>query len=234
MFRKKINLCMFLLGLLCCSLGVKAQTSSAEAQVIPVNFPMSTGYFTALSDNGLWATAVATDEENTTLVGYPYLVDATTGKLTQLWSGSSPLGFVANDVTDDGKMVVGSANGSPAYYDVDAGRWVTLPGDGEAICVTPDGSRIAGFAFGGSDGSEMALSTEHPRVWDRQADGSYRQVDVDAEFTDFPRKDKTGSLTNMRRISNMSADGKILAGAMNFVYLGQNCYYVYNCETHQT
>lgn len=234
MFRKKINLCMFLLGLLCCSLGVKAQTSSAEAQVIPVNFPMSTGYFTALSDNGLWATAVATDEENTTLVGYPYLVDATTGKLTQLWSGSSPLGFVANDVTDDGKMVVGSANGSPAYYDVDAGRWVTLPGDGEAICVTPDGSRIAGFAFGGSDGSEMALSTEHPRVWDRQADGSYRQVDVDSEFSGFPRKDKNGSLTNMRRISNMSADGKIFAGAINFVYLGQNCYYVYDSGTQQT
>lgn len=234
MFRKKINLCMFLLGLLCCSLGVKAQTSSAEAQVIPVNFPMSTGYFTALSDNGLWATAVATDEENTTLVGYPYLVDATTGKLTQLWSGSSPLGFVANDVTDDGKMVVGSANGSPAYYDVDAGRWVTLPGDGEAICVTPDGSRIAGFAFGGSDGSEMALSTEHPRVWDRQADGSYRQLDVDTELEGFPTVDKNGTPTGMRRIQNMSADGNILAGAMNFVYLGKNCYYVYNCITHET
>ena len=233
MFRKKIYFCMFLLGLLCSSLGVKAQTAP-EAQVIPVNFEQSMGYFTALSDNGLWATAVAVDEANTTIIGWPYLVDATTGKMTQLWTGATATGYSANDVTDDGKMVVGSANGKPAYYDVDKGEWVALPGDGEAICVTPDGSRIAGFAFGGSDGSEMALSTEHPRVWDRQADGTYRQVDVDAEFTDFPRKDKTGSLTNMRRISNMSADGKILAGAMNFVYLGQNCYYVYNCETHQT
>ena len=50
MFRKKIYFCMFLLGLLCSSLGVKAQTAP-EAQVIPVNFEQSMGYFTALSDN---------------------------------------------------------------------------------------------------------------------------------------------------------------------------------------
>ena len=151
MFRKKIYFCMFLLGLLCSSLGVKAQTAP-EAQVIPVNFEQSMGYFTALSDNGLWATAVAVDEANTTIIGWPYLVDATTGKMTQLWTGATATGYSANDVTDDGKMVVGSANGKPAYYDVDKGEWVALPGDGEATCGTPDGSRIAGFAFGGSDG----------------------------------------------------------------------------------
>lgn len=212
---------------------MKAQTKTG-AQLIPVNFPQSSAYFTSLSDNGLWATAVAVDESNATLLGYPYLIDATTGELKQLWTGSNAIGFTANDVTDDGKMVVGSADGKPAYYDVEKGTWVSLPGDGEAICVTPDGSRIAGFAFGGDDGTGMAQSMELPRVWDRQADGSYRQLDVDTELEGFPRQDKFGSLTNMRRIQNMSADGKILAGAMNFVYLGSNCYYVYNCETHKT
>ena len=52
-----------LLGLLSCS-GMKAQTAS-DVQVIPVNFEQSTAYFTSLSDNGLWAVAVATDGENT-------------------------------------------------------------------------------------------------------------------------------------------------------------------------
>lgn len=221
-----------LLGLLSCS-GMKAQTAS-DVQVIPVNFEQSTAYFSSLSDNGLWAVAMAYDEENNTLYGWPYLVNAVSGEITSIWPGDNAIGFSANDVTDDGKMVVGSANGNPAYYDVDAGKWVDLPGDGEAICVTPDGKRIAGFAFGASDGSELEQSTEHPRVWDRQSDGSYRLVDVDAEFENFPRQDKSGSLTAMRRISNMSADGNILAGAMNFVYLGQNCYYVYNCSEGKT
>lgn len=233
MLKKKIYFCMFLLGLLLCNIGVRAQ-SDTEAQVIPVNFPQSSGYFTSLSDNGLWATSVSVDESNATLVGYPYLINATTGEMKQLWTGSNAIGFTANDVTDDGKMVVGSADGHPAYYDVDAGKWVNLPGDGEALCVTPDGSRIAGFAFGGDDGQGLLQNMELPRVWDRQEDGTYRQLDVDSELEGFPRKDKFGSLTNMRRIQNMSADGKILAGAMNFVYVGQNCYYVYNSETKKT
>lgn len=233
MLKKKIYFCMFLLGLLLCNIGVRAQADT-EAQVIPVNFPQSSAYFTSMSDNGLWATSVAVDESNATLVGYPYLINAVTGELKQLWTGSNAIGFTANDVTDDGNMIVGSANGKPAYYDVNAGKWVDLPGDGEALCVTPDGSRIAGFAFGGDDGTGLAQSMELPRIWDRQADGSYRQVDVDTELESFPRQDKFGSLTNMRRIQNMSADGKILAGAMNFVYLGENCYYVYNCDTHKT
>lgn len=221
-----------LLGLLSCS-GMKAQTAS-DVQVIPVNFEQSTAYFTSLSDNGLWAVAVATDGENTALVGWPYLVNAVTGEMTKLWTGDVATGFSANDVTDDGKMVVGSANGAPAYYDVDAGKWVSLPGSGEAYSVTPDGKRIAGFAFGELDDTGYLQNTEHPRVWDRQSDGTYRQLDVDAEFENFPRQDKTGSLTAMRRITNMSADGNILAGAMNFVYIGLNCYYVYDCTTHET
>ena len=56
---------MFLLGLLLCNIGVRAQ-SDTEAQVIPVNFPQSSGYFTSLSDNGLWATSVSVDESNAT------------------------------------------------------------------------------------------------------------------------------------------------------------------------
>ena len=62
MNKKKMYLYV-LLGLLSCS-GMKAQTAS-DVQVIPVNFEQSTAYFTSLSDNGLWAVAVATDEENT-------------------------------------------------------------------------------------------------------------------------------------------------------------------------
>lgn len=176
MLKKKIYFCMFLLGLLLCNIGVRAQ-SDTEAKVIPIKFPQASGYFTSLSDNGLWATSVSVDESNATLVGYPYLINATTGEMKQLWTGSNAIGFTANDVTDDGKMVVGSADGHPAYYDVDAGKWVNLPGDGEALCVTPDGSRIAGFAFGATTARACR------RTWSCPESGTVRKMAHTASLT---------------------------------------------------
>ena len=95
---------MFLLGLLLCNIGVRAQ-SDTEAKVIPIKFPQASAYFTSLSDNGLWATSVSVDESNATLVGYPYLINATTGEMKQLWTGSNAIGFTANDVTDDLSLI---------------------------------------------------------------------------------------------------------------------------------
>ena len=236
MLKKKMSLSVLLLGLLCCS-GLRAQEATAGAQVIPVNFTHTTNYFSAMSDNGLWIAAAGTEEENTLTSAYPSLVNATTGEVTELWEGGNYSGYTANDVTDDGKAVVGSSPDGAAYYDVDAKAWVKLPMadtgvSGEAWCVTPDGKRIAGYGFrgnfGADDYAEMAL------LWERQDDGTYRQIDVAEELEGFPIRDKNDALTGMVRIENMSADGNLLAGAMNFVYPQQVCYYIYDCTTHET
>lgn len=223
---------MFLLGLLC-SLGVKAQVIDG-AQVINVAFDRSTDYFTALSDNGLWATASGTDADNTQLVGYAQLINTTTGERTQLWpDGEDPLGYTANDVTDDGKLVFGSTPSGPAYYDVDKKQWVQLPGTGTITCVTPDGKRVAGYYLGGQDAGD-GQSNEVAVIWDRNADGSYTYSEAAELYPKFPKRDKTENLCALFRIDNMSADGNILAGSTNFVFLGQNGYYVFNCATGET
>lgn len=229
MFNKKSKLFTLLLGL-AFSWGADAQETIGGAEIIPVNFPHSC-YFTALSDNGQWAVASGNDDENNALSAYPYLVNATTGELTQLWE-SSPTNYTAADVTDDGKIVVGSTPSGPAYYNVDTRQWVTLPGSGTPTSVTPDGSRIVGWTGGRTLGSDNY--SEQPVIWDRQADGTYQQRNVYSEFKNFPRQDKNGRLTGIVRIENMSADGNILAGAINFIYPQEACYYVYNCTTGET
>lgn len=236
MLKKKMSLSVLLLGLLCCS-GLRAQEATAGAQVIPVNFTHTTNYFSAMSDNGLWIATAGTEEENTLVGAYPCLVNATTGEVTELWEGEDFSGYTANDVTNDGKIVVGSTPEGAAFYHVDTRTWVQLPVSdatlsGEAWCVTPDGKRIAGYGLAGTLGADDY--GEMPLLWERQDDGTYRQVDVRAELEDFPIRDKSNALTGLVRIENMSADGNILAGAMNFVYPQQACYYVYNCTTHET
>ena len=232
--KKKSLICMFLLGLLC-SFNVKAQVISG-AQVISVTFPQSVNYFTSLSDNGLWATVGGTDPENTTIYAYPYLCNAQTGELIELWEGNNVVG-IANDVTNDGKIVVGVYNNGPAYYDVDQKKWIQLEGKGIPTCITPDGKRIAGYYMGGDDGSGQGQSNEYPVVWDLE-DGKYVFHEVSGKnglyAETFPNRDKNNNLTQMFRIENMSADGKILAGAINFVYVNSACYYVFNTETGET
>lgn len=232
--KKKSLICMFLLGLLC-SFNVKAQVISG-ADVISVTFPYQTNYFTSLSDNGLWATVGGTDTENTTIYAYPYLCNTQTGELIQLWDGDNVKG-IANDVTNDGKIVVGVYNNGPAYYDVNQKKWIQLDGQGTPTCVTPDGKRIAGYYMGGDDGGGQGQSNEYPVVWDLE-DGKYVYHEVSGKnglyAETFPNRDKKGNLTQMFRIENMSADGKILAGAINFVYVNDACYYVFNTETGET
>lgn len=229
MFNRKSLICTFLMGLFG-SLGMNAQVIDG-AEITVVNFPHSTNYFTALSDNGEWAVAAGVSEENETVSAYPYLVNAKTGQLTMLWSGSDATGYSAGDVTNSGNVVGGTPAG-PAYYDLESRTWVQLPGSGSPTCVTPDGKYIGGFAMGGAAGDGQ--SNETPVMWELQDDGTYRQIDVYAELTKFPNRDKNGYLTAMVRINNISADGNLIAGHMNFVYMGQGCYYVYNRTTHET
>ena len=119
--------------------------------------------------------------------------------------------------------------GGPAYYNVSEGKWHSLPGGGEVTVVTPDGKYIGGWASGGTSGVNY---TETPLMWERQADGSYVSLDVES-FPDFPVVTGHGYKASQIRISDISPDGNLIAGGMNFSE-GSSSYYIYNRTTHET
>lgn len=230
MVKKSLYLCILLaLGLLWA-----IPSSAQEAQLTAVNFPKAAA-FTSLSDNGLWATAAGVNDDDQSKYAYPYLINVETGALTELWVESDLMKSVeATDVTNDGKIIVGSYDSKPAYYDMNLGKWVTLSSEnpGKATNITPDGKYIGGWSNNGDFGGEDGYF-ESPLLWEKQTDGTYRAVDVYAEFPNFPKKTKLGTNTQQVRIDNVSPDGNIISGIINFTTPTTVCYYVYNKTTHE-
>lgn len=208
-------------------------SSAQDAQLTTVNFPKAAA-FTSLSDNGLWATATGVNDDDQSMYAYPYLINVQTGGLTELWVEADLIkSLEANDVTNDGKTIVGSYDSYPAYYDLNQGQWVTLASEnpGKATCVTPDGKYIGGWSSTETFSGESYVET--PLLWEKQSDGTYRAVDVYSELTNFPTKTKLGANTQQVRVDNISADGNIIAGIINFITPATVCYYVYNKTTQE-
>lgn len=231
MIKKSLYLCVLLvLGLL----GV-IPSSAQEAQITTVNFPKPVG-FTSLSDNGLWATAEGVNEDGQSRYAYPYLINVQTGELTELWVDADlMLSLQASDVTNDGKTIVGCYDSKPAYYDLDQKKWISLQSEypGKATTITPDGKYIGGWGNTDSfaDGAEGYV--EVPLLWKKQSDGTYRAIDVYAEYSNFPKKTNLGYNTNQVRVDNISADGNLISGIINFITPATVCYYVYNKTTNE-
>lgn len=229
MVKKNLYLCVLLaLGLL----GV-IPSSAQEAQITTVNFPKPAA-FTCLSDNGQWATAEGVNEDDQSRYAYPYLINVQTGELTELWVEADLMkSLEASDVTNDGKTIVGCYDSKPAYYDLNQNKWISLQSEypGKATSVTPDGKYISGWSNSGSFSGDAYVET--PLLWEKQSDGTYRAVDVYAELPNFPKKTKLGTNTQQVRIDNVSPDGNILSGIINFVTPATVCYYVYNKTTQE-
>ena len=228
MRKKAFAMLLLLLGI-CCGTAT-AQSSDQKAEVIPVLFPNSSA-FTALSDNGLWAVSCGPGEDQSSMF-YPYLINTTTGEYTPLWTAEDEANLVSisvNDVTNDGNIIVGN-HGGAAYYNVAEGQWHQLPGQGgEVTVVTPDGKYIGGWTGSGNAGA--GTYTETPLLWERQDDGSYVQLDV-LDFPNFPVVTGNGYVAKEIRITEISADGNLIAGGMNFT--GAGSFYIYNRTTHET
>lgn len=229
MVKKNLYLCVLLaLGLL----GV-IPSSAQEAQITTVNFPKPAA-FTCLSDNGQWATAEGVNEDDQSRYAYPYLINVQTGELTELWVEADLMkSLEASDVTNDGKTIVGCYDSKPAYYDLNQNKWISLQSEypGKATSVTPDGKYISGWSDSGSFSVDAYVET--PLLWEKQSDGTYRAVDVYAELPNFPKKTKLGTNTQQVRIDNVSPDGNILSGIINFITPATVCYYVYNKTTQE-
>lgn len=229
MVKKSLYLCILLaLGLLWA-----IPSSAQEAQLTTVSFPKAAA-FTSLSDNGLWATAAGVNDDDQSKYAYPYLINVETGALTELWVEADLIkSLEATDVTNDGKIIVGTYDSKPAYYDMNQGKWITLQSEnpGKATSVTPDGKYISGWSYSDSFSGDAYVET--PLLWEKQSDGTYRAVDVYAELPNFPKKTKLGTNTQQVRIDNVSPDGNILSGIINFVTPITVCYYVYNKTTQE-
>ena len=229
MVKKSLYLCILLaLGLLWA-----IPSSAQEAQLTTVSFPKAAA-FTSLSDNGLWATAAGVNDDDQSKYAYPYLINVETGALTELWVAADLMkSLEASDVTNDGKIIVGTYDSKPAYYDMNQGKWVTLQSEnpGKATSVTPDGKYIGGWSNSGNFSGAPYVET--PLLWEKQSDGTYRAIDVYAELPNFPKKTKLGTNTQQVRIDNISPDGNIIAGIINFVTPATVCYYVYNKTTQE-
>ena len=116
-----------------------------------------------LSDNGKWAIVKgATTEQR--MNGSIRILNTETKEetlLKTLGETEAKGKYVANDITDDGRLVVGAYNGTftddgsylggqPAVFDIDSKIWTALPmpkgyNSGYVNSVTPDGKWAVGF-----------------------------------------------------------------------------------------
>lgn len=166
------------------ALAATSLTGNAESKVYVFD---SLGIVGGVSDNGQYA-AITDDEQYLAYIWRASnpgeLHDITEKADPDLPSAQRPVFTTAMDVSDDG-IVVGSIgyadyHQNPAYYK--DGEWNLLPIDpnatntNEAICITPDGTVIAGYQYlklESATGDGSSRGQYIPCQWFLQEDGSY-------------------------------------------------------------
>lgn len=211
-------------------LGVVAQRTVAQTTEVPVIRPYATAetvYINKLSDNGLWAAASNVDANNSTLENYPYRFDVTTGDVLSLLTEDEKLSSPnssARDITDDGKVVVGSYQGKPAVCRIGEDgsyKWEFLPlpssipnAAGYAVSVTPDGVYIVGTLNNSSQDFDGGYE-EYPVMW------------KNGEVVELPNIPTSRLGQKLSRLLDISADGNVIIGGHNYIYPAEIQHYVY-------
>ncbi len=189
------------------------------------------GILNGMSDNGKWgAFSVQAQDGSSTQV---YSVGARRVNMSSTESllltdgllADTVKSSAANDVTNDGNIVVGSLNSKPAYFNVAENAWhfVRMTGNrGSISSVTPDGR----FAVGTINPNSNEYN-EKPALWDLATGDTIATPNL-------PVKDMAHTNQQQNRFIGISADGKYVLGCMSFSYLptevdaGGCFYYVYN------
>lgn len=204
-----------------CALGAFVATMSASADNRPTVHRIETtdaAVGVNMSNNGKWVVANPSSS-----VGD----DPTVAHLFNVDSDSyESLGLsVANDVTDDGSLIVGSYNGRPAYWTRSDQKWHTIPvpagwAVGKFNAVTPDGRYAVGTY------SDESLYYEGGVLWDLKQNKEIR-------LTNLPKKNMLGTNSGEMRYTDISADGRYVLITMDFAYLepAELCSFVYDVQT---
>lgn len=180
-----------------------------------------------LSDNGRWGLSQnggETEDGQLFSAGGSYW-DITTMKSVSVALPSSGRAGV-NDITDDGTLIVGSANDLPATYNTSTKEWTTLPlpagaTAGGLLVVTPDGSRAAGFANISTDWDAV------PVLYDLK-EGKL------IELPNLPTLNMNHEVAEINRFCDISADGRYVVGRLSEEILlpVSMCAYVYDTQTN--
>ena len=210
----------YLLTIALSVLGITA--GHAQKQEVLWQYDMSDGStIHGMSDNGKWAVAYGVSEA-TSAYSFPKLVNLVNHTQKEVLTETelnSGIECFLNDVTDDGKLLVGCYNGLPAYLNTETNKWNMLPlvdGNvgGRIEAITPDGAYAIGVCTnGGYD--------EVPTMWDVNA-GSLITLEG------LPTCDLSGGYQSMTRLTDLSADGRYIVGCVSYSYPSDVLYFLYD------
>lgn len=222
-----------LLALMLVCWGTMTALAQSDTQPVVRTFSFDDqGIINRMSNNGKWAAVDAANPANALMHTNPRLLDLTTGQATNLcegMDGATLISAAANDVTDDGRIVVGELNGMPAMWRKTKGAWTTLPvepdcGGGYVCAVTPDGHYAVGIQTYADN-----VYREKAALWDLTTSQLVATPGLPAK--DMAHEDK-----GQNRFIDISADGKTILGCMSVSYLpttydlGGMFHYVYHVD----
>lgn len=212
--------------------GLCATTVSAQTITVPQFIdPNPTGSVVPsnMSNNGKWMLTNDTYEDGQGQVyntgGSIYNLD----NIRQITPVEAPSGRAdLADISNDGNIVVGSYNGSPAYYNVQTKTWKTLKlplatRGGQLTAVTPDGKYAVGVVFPSTDQNGMAFK---PVMYDLTTEERI-------SFPNLPNIDMTGLNQGQNQFIDVTPDGRYVLGIISYSYIlpVAPCTYVYDRQT---
>lgn len=195
--------------------------ASAFAQAPEIISTGNSGYISKMSNNGKWGISeTASVTEGSIDPSGGVLFDLSTMSATDI-SHSSGLTSVG-DVTNDGKIVVGSALNKPAYWSAETKGWTFLPlpkgyQAGRLVCVTPDGRYAAGML------AKDNIYEAYPVMYDLT-------TGEEVKLPNVPTVDMTHEVQNQTYFYDISPDGRYLLGMLSFSYVmpPSLCTFVYD------
>lgn len=217
------NVCLFFATLLT-SVSIQAATTQPAPDIMAVSDNSYGGSLERISDNGLWAVGYGKSQVVDGAYTFPRLYDVTSKKMTYLFTeeeAGSIAVMTANDVTNDGSIVVGSYNDLPAIWRSSTRKWEEVENKhqykaGTIERITPDGKLAIGTVRLG-DGMFATM-----RVWDLSG-----ETPKDITPANLPKpigpnlSSTTGTLDNMVQqlyAGDISTDGAYFSGMVNFSY----------------
>lgn len=179
-----------------------------------------------ISDNGQWGLCEIANQDYGSIEPLGgYIVNLNTMDELDI---SDDSGFSSvQDISNDGNIVVGSANTVPAYWSRQSGKWTKLPVpqgyvSGVVKSITPDGRYAVGYVNPVQD-----IYKEYPVMYDLST-GSLMDI------PGIPTKDMQNMDQKQNRFEYISADGRYVLGTLSISYMLpiSVCSYVYDVQTH--
>ncbi|MDE7160486.1 MAG: Omp28-related outer membrane protein [Muribaculaceae bacterium] len=223
---------MAIVGSLCLAAWSVATAAESPEGAVVHGFTLDTGFVSALSDNGQWASFRPADYDETDCI--PRRLNLTTGEIETLPLNTSKYnGHVAAayDITDDGLTLVGHLDRVPAYYRDGAWHELPLPPktrgySGYVTSVTPDGSVMCGWI-------SLSFTSFRPVAW---RDGELlelgemptydemyaRHIIDDEDYAHHQAREQTPNVAFFK----VSADGQVILAGVDHNLPGWGCSYI--------